>query len=129
MAQIRGTAGYNLGSQQTNRFGGMGGYSNSSMKAEATSDPSPLEQLRAQTRAQTSKIEDLLDQYSEPIKPYLPAIRRSLIVVTFLEDAVRITTQWSDQLSYLHDYRHCTLNLCPTLILLGDRLGRCMAVC
>ena len=36
---------------------------------------------------------------------YLPAIGRFLIVVTFLEDALRIITQWSDQLLYLHDYR------------------------
>lgn len=40
---------------------------------------------------------------------YLPAIGRFLIVVTFLEDALRIITQWSDQLLYLHDYRHSTL--------------------
>ena len=37
---------------------------------------------------------------------YLPAIGRFLIVVTFLEDALRIITQWSDQLVYLRDYRH-----------------------
>ena len=36
---------------------------------------------------------------------YLPMIGRFLIVVTFLEDALRIVTQWSDQLIYLHDYR------------------------
>jgi hypothetical protein len=30
-------------------------------------------------------------------------------VVTFLEDALRILTQWSDQLVYLHDYRHSKL--------------------
>jgi len=47
-----------------------------------------------------------LDTLSEPIKPYVPAIGRFLIVVTFLEDALRIVTQWSDQLLYLHDYRH-----------------------
>ena len=40
---------------------------------------------------------------------YLPAIGRFLIVVTFLEDAARILTQWNDQLLYLHDYRHCEL--------------------
>jgi hypothetical protein len=40
---------------------------------------------------------------------YLPAIGRFLIVVTFLEDALRIITQWSDQLLYLHDYRHSSL--------------------
>ncbi|KAJ2897330.1 surf4 family protein [Zalerion maritima] len=57
-------------------------------------------------REQTSKIEDLLDTVSEPIKPFLPAIGRFLIVVTFIEDAIRIVTQWSDQLLYLHDYRH-----------------------
>ena len=39
---------------------------------------------------------------------YLPAVGRFLIVVTFLEDALRILTQWSDQLTYLHDYRHST---------------------
>lgn len=36
----------------------------------------------------------------------MPAIGRFLIVVTFLEDALRIITQWSDQILYLHDYRH-----------------------
>lgn len=36
----------------------------------------------------------------------MPAIGRFLIVVTFLEDALRIITQWNDQLLYLHDYRH-----------------------
>ncbi|KAL8288974.1 hypothetical protein RB597_000858 [Gaeumannomyces tritici] len=32
-------------------------------------------------------------------------IGRFLIVVTFLEDALRILTQWSDQVYYLRDYR------------------------
>ncbi|KAL2221105.1 putative cargo transport protein [Thermoascus aurantiacus ATCC 26904] len=92
MAQIRGTAGYNLGHQ--NPFGGPG-------RADATSDPSPLDAIREQT----SKIEDWLDTISDPVKPYLPAIGRFLIVVTFLEDALRIITQWSDQLLYLREYR------------------------
>lgn len=39
---------------------------------------------------------------------YLPGIGRFLIVVTFIEDAVRIMTQWGDQLQYLRDYRHST---------------------
>lgn len=58
MAQIRGTAGYNLGHQ--NPFGGPG-------RADATNDPSPLDAIREQT----SKIEDLLDTLSDPIKPYV----------------------------------------------------------
>jgi ER-derived vesicles protein len=41
---------------------------------------------------------------------YLPAIGRFLIVVTFIEDALRIITQWNDQLVYLKDFRHST---CP----------------
>lgn len=92
MAQIRGTAGYHLGNQ--NSFGGPS-------RGDATNDPSPLDAIREQT----SKIEDWLDTLSDPVKPYLPAIGRFLIVVTFLEDALRIITQWSDQLTYLHDYR------------------------
>ncbi|KAI9728728.1 MAG: hypothetical protein M1828_002834 [Chrysothrix sp. TS-e1954] len=93
MAQIRGTAGYHLGGQ--NRFGGG---TNSS---EASQDPSPLDAIREQT----SKIEDMLDTMAEPVKPYLPAIGRFLIVVTFLEDALRILTQWSEQLLYLRQHR------------------------
>jgi hypothetical protein len=59
MTQIRGTAGYNLGHQ--NPFGGPG-------RADATSDPSPLDAIREQT----SKIEDWLDTASDPLKPYVP---------------------------------------------------------
>ncbi|KAJ5491002.1 SURF4 family-domain-containing protein [Penicillium diatomitis] len=92
MAQIRGTAGYNLGHQ--NPFGGPS-------SADATSDPSPLDAIREQT----SKIEDWLDTLADPVKPYLPAIGRFLIVVTFIEDSLRILTQWSDQLVYLRDFR------------------------
>ena len=61
MAQIRGTAGYNLGNQ--NPFSGPG-------RAEATNDPSPLDAIREQT----SKIEDWLDTISDPIRPYVPAL-------------------------------------------------------
>lgn len=93
MAQIRGTAGYNLG--LNNQF-------SSQRNTEATSDPSPLDQIREQT----SKIEDWLNTMGEPLRPYLPAIGRFLIVVTFIEDAIRIITQWNDQLTYLRDFRH-----------------------
>ncbi|KAM0697076.1 hypothetical protein Q7P36_003147 [Cladosporium allicinum] len=94
---IRGTAGYHLSGQNAGFNPGAG-----PSRSDATNDPSPLDAIRQQT----SKIEDWLDSLSEPVKPYLPAIGRFLIVVTFLEDALRILTQWSDQLVYLHDYRH-----------------------
>ena len=56
MAQIRGTAGYNLGAQHP--FGAPG-------RNEDRSDPSPLEQIREQT----SKIEEWLDNAADPVKP------------------------------------------------------------
>lgn len=123
MAQIRGTAGYHLG----NQYGGPA-------QNDHTNDPSPLDAIREQT----SKIEDFFDTIADPIKPYvqlvksssgcqlsredlqadsmtlkryLPAIGRFLIVVTFLEDALRIVTQWNDQLLYLRDYRHSKCRL------------------
>jgi len=94
MSQIRGTANYHLGGGDQRIFG-------SPSHPMASSDPSPLDAIREHT----NKIEDFLDTYAEPVKPYLPAIGRFLIVVTFLEDAMRIITQWSDQLTYLHEYR------------------------
>ena len=125
MAQIRGTAGYHLGSNQSS-FGGpsnVGGGMGMGMggRTEATNDPSPLDAIREQT----SKIEDWLDTISDPLKPYLPAIGRFLIVVTFLEDALRIITQWGDQLTYLHDYRHSKLPpyICTSSTLLSAGFG------
>lgn len=91
MAQMRAGGGYGLGAGNP--------------YAVSRNDPQETSALDA-IREQTSKIEDMLDSVSEPIKPYLPAIGRFLIVVTFLEDALRIVTQWSDQLLYLHDYRN-----------------------
>jgi uncharacterized membrane protein YphA (DoxX/SURF4 family) len=87
----RGPSGYGL-------QGGSSAYGGASPEEQ---NGSVLDQLRPYT----SKVEDLLDTFSEPVKPYLPAIGRFLIVVTFLEDALRIITQWSDQLVYLRDYR------------------------
>ena len=82
-------------------------------RSEATNDPSPLDAIRQQT----SKIEDWLDTIADPVKPYLPAIGRFLIVVTFLEDALRIITQWSDQLTYLNEYRHSKYTFCHSVVL------------
>ncbi|KAI6350799.1 hypothetical protein MCOR25_010380 [Pyricularia grisea] len=91
MAQ-RGPSGYGI-PNAPNPFGGP--------SSQPDSQGSALDAIREQT----SKIEDMLDSISEPVKPYLPAIGRFLIVVTFLEDALRIMTQWNDQVYYLRDYR------------------------
>lgn len=53
----------------------------------------------------SKQIEALMDQYLSPLKPYVPAIGRLFIVATFYEDALRIFTQWSEQVYYLHVYR------------------------
>jgi len=111
MSQIRGTAGYNLSNQHS--FGAP--------SQDMSNDPSPLDAIREQT----SKIEDFLDTLSEPIKPYLPAIGRFLIVVTFLEDALRIITQWNDQLLYLHDYRKIPSGL-THLFLIANVIAMCV---
>ncbi|ODV97857.1 hypothetical protein PACTADRAFT_47705 [Pachysolen tannophilus NRRL Y-2460] len=54
----------------------------------------------------TEVVESTIDNYSGPVKPYVPAIGRFLIVATFYEDATRIVTQWKDQVFYLWNYRH-----------------------
>ncbi|KAI3392587.1 hypothetical protein diail_5500, partial [Diaporthe ilicicola] len=81
---------------------GMGAPSYGGINSSPSEGGNALDAIRQQT----SKIEDMLDSLAEPVKPYMPAIGRFLIVVTFLEDALRIITQWSDQILYLHDYRH-----------------------
>lgn len=63
----------------------------------AANPDDPLEKLRVFA----SKVEDMVEIYSQPLKPHLPTIGRFLIIVTFLEDAWRIMTQWNDQLWYL----------------------------
>ncbi|KAK4185971.1 SURF4 family-domain-containing protein [Podospora australis] len=113
MAQLRGQGSYGIGAPASFSFGGTG---------EDRTEHSPLYAIRQQT----SKIEDLLDNLSEPIKPFLPAIGRFLIVVTFIEDALRIITQWNDQLLYLHDYRHIPSGL-THLFLIANVIV--MAVC
>lgn len=53
----------------------------------------------------SKKVEDLIDEYSRPVKPYVPSIGRAFIVATFYEDSLRIFTQWSEQVYYLYNYR------------------------
>lgn len=51
------------------------------------------------------QFESIIDSYLGPLKPYVPAIGRLFIVATFYEDSLRIFTQWSEQVYYLHVYR------------------------
>ena len=68
------------------------GFANSRPSAgyRAANPDDPVEKLRAFART----VEDNIEIYSQPLKPHLPAIGRLLIVGTFLEDSIRIVTQW-----------------------------------
>jgi len=87
---------------QTNYSADPHGLSNSrpSSGYRAADPDDPLEKIKALSKT----IEDNVEIYSQPLKPHLPAIGRFLIVVTFLEDALRILTQWGDQIWYLQQY-------------------------
>ena len=78
------------------------GFGNSRPSAgyRAANPDDPVEKLRAFART----VEDNVDIYTQPLKPHLPAIGRFLIVGTFLEDSLRIVTQWGDQIWYLQRY-------------------------
>nr|XP_019047139.1 hypothetical protein I302_03746 [Kwoniella bestiolae CBS 10118]OCF26069.1 hypothetical protein I302_03746 [Kwoniella bestiolae CBS 10118] len=75
--------------------------------------------LLGKVQAYTARIEDLIEAYTQPIRPYVPAMARFLIVVTFLEDALRIMTQWSDQLWYLQKHRHFPWGLSHLFLLIN----------
>ncbi|CEI89463.1 Putative SURF4-domain-containing protein [Rhizopus microsporus] len=62
--------------------------------------------VKEQMETFSTKAEDILDKVGQPLKPYIPAMSRFLIVATFLEDSLRIVTQWRDQLSFMQDVRH-----------------------
>jgi len=78
------------------------GNSRSSSGYRAAEPENPVEKLRYYAK----QIEDYVEIYSQPLRPHLPAIGRFLIIVTFLEDSLRIITQWGDQLWYLQKHRH-----------------------
>jgi hypothetical protein len=58
-----------------------------------------------QVRETSGFIEEKLDTLGQPIKPYLPAMGRFLVVATFYEDALRIIIQWFDQRYFLENDR------------------------
>lgn len=83
-------------------------------------EETPLDKVRAIS----SKVEDYIDVYTQPIKPHLPALGRFLIVVTFLEDALRIVTQWSDQKYYLQRHRHFPWGISHLFLIINVMVSR-----
>lgn len=68
---------------------------------QPTNPDDPVEKIKAAA----SKVEDLIDTYSQPLRPHLGSIGRLLICLTFFEDSWRMMTQWSDQTWYLEKHR------------------------
>jgi uncharacterized membrane protein YphA (DoxX/SURF4 family) len=81
------------------------GFGNSRPTSNAYRAPGNPDDPLEKIRSIASKIEDQVEVISHPLKPHLPAIGRFLIVVTFLEDALRMITQWGDQVWYLQKHR------------------------
>lgn len=87
--------------QFNNQFNSPLGSSQSTRIGPVSSQLSGFEKFESVSK----KFEDVLDEYFSPLKPYVPAIGRLFIVATFYEDAIRIFTQWSEQVYYLNIYR------------------------
>ncbi|KAI9266018.1 SURF4 family-domain-containing protein [Sporodiniella umbellata] len=62
--------------------------------------------IRGRLETLSTNAEDIVDRFGQPLKPYIPAMARFLIVATFFEDSLRIITQWRDQLNFLQDFRY-----------------------
>lgn len=87
---------------QNGRMGAQSGAFGFDKQANST-----LSQLDKMIDFWLKKIENLIDHPSfVPLKPYIPSIARFFIVATFYEDSFRILTQWSDQVFYLHKWKH-----------------------
>jgi ER-derived vesicles protein len=100
IARPRDNAGYNNSPSYGNDPHGFATRAPAYQTSAPANPDDPLEKIRAYAQ----KIEDMVEIYSQPLKPHLPSIGRFLIVVTFIEDAFRILTQWSDQNWYLQKY-------------------------
>ncbi|BGP35010.1 ER-derived vesicles protein erv29 [Rhodotorula toruloides] len=96
----RGTAG--MGSAAGGRHARRGSVMD--IAADMLAGQAGVEQLE-KVRKVSDRVEDRLEGWARPIRPWLPGIGRFLIVVTFLEDALRILTQLSDQNYYLQKHR------------------------
>ncbi|XP_013878268.1 surfeit 4, like [Austrofundulus limnaeus] len=77
-----------------------------------------------------SRAEDVADQFLRVTKHYLPHAARLCLVSTFLEDAVRMWFQWSDQSEYMESTWSCGHVLANVFVLVNllGQLGGCVLV-
>ncbi|KAF7880287.1 uncharacterized protein EAF02_007133 [Botrytis sinoallii] len=62
-------------------------------------------------------MEAFMKDHNGTIKQYIPLVGRFLIVVTFLEDAFTIVTEWKNQLIFLNQYRKIYYGLANLILL------------
>ena len=110
-------------------FNSAGGHARRGSVVDIAADflgPSGTENLE-KFRRTSSKIEDAIDGWTRPVRPYLPGLGRFLIVVTFLEDALRILTQISGEPrpSTCSVARELTCVLCGVLFAIQIRTITC----
>lgn len=86
--------------------------------------------LFSRTKALSAYAEYQINRLAAPLKPSLPHIGRFLLVVTFLEDALRICFQFPEQAGYLEHYRgfhrymaHLFLFYCVGAMAVGSALA------
>ncbi|RKP07915.1 SURF4-domain-containing protein [Thamnocephalis sphaerospora] len=106
---------------------GYGGQHAAQHAATGGQSQSAMEQVKQYTAA----FEDVLDKLASPLKPHVPVIGRFLLVVTFLEDALRLLFQWNDQLNYLTYHRRIPQALVYTFLIynvLAMLIGSFMAI-
>lgn len=83
-----------------------------------------------QLQSFSQQAEVVLNKLASPLRPYLSHIGRFLLVVTFLEDSLRIFVQWDEQIRFMEYYRHCPLwaahiflFACVGLMIVGSFMG------
>ena len=64
-----------------------------------------------------SQLEDAADNLLRHSKNYLPHLARLCLISTFLDDAIRMWFQWTDQADYVNMTWHCGAFLANTFVL------------
>lgn len=97
-----------------NNLGGAGapgrqgsGYGGFAARRSGSSGGLSLKGIGKSVETYAQRIEDLTNTpWAQKLRPYIPGIARFFITATFYEDSFRIVSQWSDQIFYLHKWKH-----------------------
>lgn len=83
------------------------GYGAFAARRDGSSGGFSVQSVMKNVETYSKKIENLTDHaLAQKLRPYIPGIARFFITATFYEDSFRIVSQWSDQIFYLHKWKH-----------------------